>query len=64
MFEWMGDNIKDGVKFPYHPDELLTNVQFAEGSMHVMMEAEQKLETFLEDEFWFDQNRVRQDGDY
>ena len=28
MFNWMGKHIKEGITFPYHPSEILTNIKF------------------------------------
>ena len=64
MFDWMGAHIKEGVTFPYHPSELLTNIKFQEGSIHIMMEAKQQLADFLEDEFWRGANIKRSNEKY
>lgn len=54
MFNWMGNHIKEGVTFPYHPSEILTDVKFQAGSMHIMLDVEPDADLFLEDKLWFD----------
>ena len=37
---------------PYNPKQLYTTVDFKEKSMHILLEAGEDAEEFLEDNFW------------
>jgi len=54
MMKYIQEHIKTGVKFPYKPDEFLTDFKFKEGSMHIMLDVEQKMADLLERDFWWD----------
>lgn len=43
---------KEGIAFPYNPQELYTTLEFEERQMHVMIEVEDDFAEFMEDEFW------------
>ena len=38
-------------KFPYHPDELITNLQFSDKSMHLFFEIEDNMAGLMENDF-------------
>jgi hypothetical protein len=44
--------LKNGVRMPYNPKQLYTTVDFKEKSMHILLEAGEDAEEFLEDNFW------------
>ena len=48
----MSKHIKEGIRFPYKPDELLTNFRFKEGSMHIMLDVEDKFDDVLDNALW------------
>ena len=53
MKKWLNEVIfRDGIKFPYKPDQLLTTLAFLEGSMHVMLRVDPNAAVFFEKEFW------------
>jgi hypothetical protein len=43
---------KNGINFPYNPQELYTSLEFQEKQLHVMIEVEGEIAEFLEDELW------------
>ena len=43
---------KNGINFPYNPQELYTSLEFQEKQLHVMIEVEGEMSEFLEDELW------------
>lgn len=54
--KWMNDVVLRGdrVTFPYNLEEFDTTVKFHPGTMHVMIDVEDKAYKFLEDKFWTD----------
>ena len=53
MKNWMNSDIFHvGVKFPYRPDEFLTEVRFQEKSVHILFELEEDMTSFLEKKMW------------
>lgn len=52
---------KNGLAFPYNPQELYTTLEFAEKQLHVMFEVENDLGEFMEDELWDDNAKNQRD---
>jgi hypothetical protein len=53
MMHWMNNDIfKGGVKFPYRPDEFITNIAFADKTAHMMFVIEPQMEELLEEKLW------------
>ena len=53
MKNWMNSDVFHvGVKFPYRPDEFLTEVRFQEKSVHILFELEEDMTSFLEKKMW------------
>ena len=51
---WLNTDVfKGGVKFPYRPDEFITNIQFSDKSAHMMFEIEAQMEELLEEKLWW-----------
>lgn len=50
---------KNGINFPYNPQELYTSLEFQEKQLHVMIEVEGEMSEFLEDELW-DQDAINE----
>ena len=50
---WMNNYVfKDGVRFPYHPDEFLTDLRFQEKSAHMFFEIKDGMTDLLKKDFW------------
>ena len=43
---------KDGVNFPYTPDEFLTDLKFSDKTAHMMFEVEDNMTALLEERLW------------
>lgn len=54
MTDFMSAHIKEGIKFPYKPDEIITNFLFREGTMHITLDVENDFALLLEEDFWVD----------
>lgn len=54
--------LKNGLNFPYNPEELITSLEFQEKQMHVMIEVEGELDKFMEDELWDDEAKSQRDA--
>lgn len=62
MKKWLNNvYFKNGLTFPYNPDELYTTFEFQEKQMHVMIEVEGDLGEFIEDELWDDEAKTQRD---
>ena len=48
---------KQGIQFPYNPDQLYTTVGFKEGSMHVFLDINKDAHRILEESFWYDKKK-------
>ena len=44
---------KDGVNFPYTPDEFLTDLKFSDKTAHMMFEVEDNMTALLEERLWW-----------
>ena len=44
--------LKNGVKFPYNPEEIYTSVAFHPKAMVVFLQLEDGADRWFEDEFW------------
>lgn len=51
--------MRNGIRMPYNPKELYTYLEFKEKQMHIMIEVEEFMYEFLEDEFW-DEEAIQQ----
>jgi len=53
MKNWLNSDIFHvGVKFPYRPDEFITEVRFDDKSMHIMFAIKEDMTSFLEKKLW------------
>lgn len=53
MKKWMNEVVfRDGIRFPFKMEELDTELEFQEKSMHIMLEVNSKAADFFEKEFW------------
>lgn len=63
MKKWMNNvYFKNGLTFPYNPQELYTTLEFQEKQLHVMIEVEGEMDKFLEDELWDDEAKSERDA--
>ena len=58
------DFLKNGLPMPYTSNELLTNLEFQERQMHVMIEVGDHLDQYIEDVFWDDTAIEERDDGY
>jgi len=63
MKKWLNNvYFKNGLTFPYNPQELYTTLEFQEKQLHVMIEVEGEMDKFLEDELWDDEAKSERDA--
>ena len=41
-----------GARFPYHPDEFMTEIKFQDKSVHVLFELEENMTSLMENKLW------------
>ena len=49
---------KNGIKFPYNPNEIYTSVSFQNKQMHIFLDVNENADRFLDNEFLDDDTKI------